>query len=306
MVNSSLYQYFFNHLKEEEIEEESDKKEEPTDSKSTNSKEDKRSASSTNSAPSDVKAIVQKEVKKALTSERTKMKKEAELKAQQQRSADYKKPTLKSKKSANHKQSNSKETKQPQSVFNPSEQLTLLNLSYNTPQRLSSIYEDKFQKLMKNTSNQFFIFSVCMKQRTMRGCKHLTELFQKELIENDFCYLPIYALNSRRQISDIMFVVFNVQRRDTAHKKTFSELTQFITAHSDRYGIGSVISFENGKYYQITEKKLWLQSNDFQRILLHYLYIRGYQKESFCLYYWGKTEDLMTERFRFKQNEIVI
>ena len=147
MVNSSLYQYFFNHLKEEEIEEEeSEVKEQPSESKSN-----KQSASP------DVQSIVQKEVKKALTDERTKMRKEAERKAQQQRSAEYKKPTLKSKKSANHKQPKPKETKQPQSVFDPSEQLTLLNLSYNTPQRLSSIYEDKFQKLMNNTSNQFFI-----------------------------------------------------------------------------------------------------------------------------------------------------
>lgn len=263
MVNSSLYQYFFNHLKEEEIEEEeSEVKEQPSESKPN-----KQSDSS------DVQSIVKKEVKKALSDERTKMKKEAELKAQQQRSSDIKTHTLKSKKSANHKQSKPKETKQPQSVFDPSEQLTLLNLSYNTPQRLSSIYEDKFQKLMNNTSNQFFIFSVCMKQRTMRGKKHLTELFQNELIANDFCYLPIYAVDSRRQISDIMFIVFNVQRRDSAHKKTFKQLTQFITAHSAHYGIGSTISFENGKYYQNTTNKQWLQSNDFKRILLHYLYL---------------------------------
>ena len=123
-------------------------------------------------------------------------------------------------------------------------------------------------ELLNRYINTFAVISVCKGNRTINESMNYSLMLEKDLIVNDFGYIPTYIKDREGKILGITFLIYSRRKDENVDYKEFIRYIYYI---SKKFGINKYILYTRGKFLTISNGEVTgkLDTLQYQPVILY-------------------------------------
>lgn len=149
-----------------------------------------------------------------------------------------------------------------------------INISPLRKQELVLLNTKSGGELLNRYINTFAVFSVCKGGRSINESMNYSLMLEKDLIVNDFGYIPTYTKDKEGKILGITFLIY-CRRID--EKVEYKEFIRYIYYISKKFGINKYILYIKGKFLTISDGEVTgkLDTLQYQPVILYNFITNG-------------------------------